>query len=53
MIIEGRRLQMRFVWAYVVLIPIVTFAFAFPLFLAMRERALTSMNNKTDKDTSK
>jgi len=52
MIVEGRRLKMRFLWAYVALIPIAAFAFAFPLFLAMRERALPTLNHTTEKDTT-
>lgn len=39
---ESRRLGMRFGWLYVVLAGITAFAFTFPLFLAMRERALVS-----------
>lgn len=40
MVIESRRLGMRRVWVYVVLIPLVALASALPLFLAMRERTL-------------
>lgn len=39
-IVESRRLGMRFGWLYVVLSGITAFAFTFPLFLAMRERTL-------------
>lgn len=39
-IVESRRLGMRFGWLYVVLSAITAFAFTFPLFLAMRERTL-------------
>jgi len=52
MIVEGRRIRMRFLWAYLALIPIAAFAFAFPLFLAMRERALNTLINTTEKETS-
>jgi len=38
---EARRLGMRHWWAYVVLTFAVAFAFAFPLFLFMRERRLS------------
>ncbi|KQQ10856.1 DUF2834 domain-containing protein [Rathayibacter sp. Leaf296] len=38
---EGRRLGMKRLWVYVLLAPLVALAFAFPLFLAMRERLLT------------
>jgi len=42
MVFESRRLGMRRVWVYIVLIPLVALAFALPLFLAMRERALAA-----------
>lgn len=42
MVVEARRLGMRFVWLYIVGSGITAFAFTFPLFLAMRERALTA-----------
>ena len=38
-IIEGRKLQMKHLWAYIVVSGITAFAFTFPLFLAMREKA--------------
>lgn len=37
---EARRLMMRRWWVYAVLTVVVAFAFAFPLFLLMRERRL-------------
>lgn len=37
---EARRLQMRHWWTYIVLAFLVAIAFAFPLFLFMRERRL-------------
>jgi hypothetical protein len=40
LLVEAKRLSMRRAWAYIVLIPTVAFAFAFPLFLLMRERRL-------------
>ena len=40
MVVEARRLGMRFVWLYIIGSAITAFAFTFPLFLAMRERAL-------------
>lgn len=40
MVREARRLQMKHVWAYIVLTCLVAFAFACPLFLLMRERKL-------------
>jgi hypothetical protein len=39
-IIEARRLGMRLGWLYVVGAGLTAFAFTFPLFLAMRQRAL-------------
>lgn len=47
MVIESRRLGMRRVWIYIILIPLVALAFAFPLFLAMRERCLTTRSTAT------
>ena len=41
-IVEARRLGMKRGWLYVVLSGLTAFAFTFPLFLAMRERALTA-----------
>jgi hypothetical protein len=40
---EARRLGMRRWWLYAVLTVTVAFAFAFPLFLCMRERRLEQM----------
>lgn len=40
-IIEARRIGMRFGWLYVVASGLTAFAFTFPLFLAMRQRHLT------------
>ncbi len=42
-IIEGRRLGMRFAWVYIVLSGVTAFAFTFPLFLAMRQRRLSAL----------
>lgn len=39
-IVEARRIGMRFGWLYVVLAGVTAFAFTFPLFLAMRQRHL-------------
>lgn len=41
-LVEGRRLGMRFAWVYVVLSGLTAFAFTFPLFLAMCQRRLTA-----------
>jgi Terpene cyclase DEP1 len=40
MIVEARRLKMRFVWAYLVYGTLIAFASALPLFLFMREGVL-------------
>jgi hypothetical protein len=42
-LIEARRLGMRFGWLYVVLSALTAFAFTFPLFLAMRQRRMTAL----------
>jgi len=42
MIVEGRRLRMKRVWLFVLAAPFIALAFAFPLFLAFRERALVA-----------
>ncbi|MDT7580502.1 MAG: hypothetical protein QOK35_1766 [Pseudonocardiales bacterium] len=42
MITEGRRLGMRAPWLYVVFGAVIAFAFTFPLFLLLRERALNA-----------
>ena len=46
MIFEAQRLGMKRVWLYIVLSGITAFAFTFPLFLAMRERKLSTLNNE-------
>ena len=45
MIFEGRRRGMKRVWLYIVLSGVTAFAFTFPIFLAMRERRLSSIDN--------
>jgi hypothetical protein len=42
MVAESRRLGIRGLWLYLVLIPVVALAFAFPLFLCARERRLSA-----------
>lgn len=42
-IVEARRLGMRFGWLYVVGAGLTAFAFTFPLFLALRQRRLTEL----------
>lgn len=41
-VVESRRLGMKRAWLYIVLSGLTAFAFTFPLWLAMRERALTA-----------
>jgi hypothetical protein len=47
-IVEARRIGMRFAWIYVVLSGLTAFAFTFPLFLAMRQRHLTARIHSAD-----
>ncbi|GAA4357498.1 DUF2834 domain-containing protein [Microbacterium rhizosphaerae] len=42
-IVEARRLGMRFGWLYVVGAALTAFAFTFPLFLAMRQQRTTEL----------
>ncbi len=42
-IVEARRIGMKRGWLYVVVSGVTAFAFAFPLFLAMRQRHLTRL----------
>ena len=42
-IVEARRLRMRFGWLYVAGAALTAFAFTFPLFLAMRQRRMTEL----------
>lgn len=46
MFVEGRRLKMRNLWAYVVVTFLIAFAFACPFFLFMRERKLRQLRNE-------
>lgn len=48
MVTEGRRLGMRAPWLYVVFGAVLAFAFTFPLFLLLRERALNARGANTD-----
>ena len=45
-LVEARRLGMKRGWLYVALSGVTAFAFTFPLFLAMRERALETARTK-------
>jgi hypothetical protein len=45
-VIEARRLGMKRAWLHVVLSGLTAFAFTFPLFLAMRERALRARESQ-------
>lgn len=42
---EARRLRMRHWWAYIVLALTVAMAFAFPLFLLMRDRQIAALGH--------
>ncbi|MET0829041.1 MAG: DUF2834 domain-containing protein [Microbacterium sp.] len=46
-LVEARRLRMRFGWLYVLGAGLTAFAFTFPLFLAMRQRRLTRLARAT------
>lgn len=48
---EAKRLGMRFFWLYIVLAFSVAYAFAFPLFLFMRQGKLESMNEPSNPET--
>jgi hypothetical protein len=47
MIFEGIRLQMKRVWLYVFLTFFIAYAFAFPLFLFIRERHLKTKDKES------
>ena len=51
-VLEGRRLGMRYLWAYILASGVTAFAFTFPLFLAMRERALATHLTDAAQDAS-
>lgn len=51
-VVESRRLGMRFAPVYIVASAVVAFAFAFPLFLAMRERRLTAARSEESGERS-
>lgn len=42
-VVEARRLGMRFAWLYIAGSALTAFAFTFPLFLAMRQRRMTQL----------
>ncbi|WP_353829318.1 DUF2834 domain-containing protein [Agromyces sp. SYSU T0242] len=46
-VVESRRLGMRFAWLYIVGSALTAFAFTFPLWLAMRERRLVALRAGT------
>lgn len=45
-VVEGRRLGIRFWWLYIVLSGVTAIAFTFPLFLAVRERRLAGLRGQ-------
>ncbi|GAA2031414.1 DUF2834 domain-containing protein [Agromyces tropicus] len=47
-VVESRRLGMRFAWLYLVGSAVTAFAFTFPLWLAMRERRLAALRAAGD-----
>ncbi len=47
-VIEGRRLGMKHLWAYIVFSGLTAIAFTFPLFLANRERRLQQLAEQAD-----
>lgn len=51
MVVEGRRLQVRFVWAYVILSVLVAVAVMFPLFLLARQIRLSQTAGSTLRPT--
>jgi hypothetical protein len=51
-LLEGRRLGMRYLWAYILASGVTAFAFTFPLFLAMRERALATRRSEPGQDAN-
>ncbi|MFL6154583.1 MAG: DUF2834 domain-containing protein [Marmoricola sp.] len=46
MVVEGRRIQMRWLWVYVVLVFTVAVSVAFPLFLIGRTRTLAAARDR-------
>ncbi len=48
MITEAKRVGVKRVWLYLALSGVTAMAFTFPLFLAMRERALAARNTTTN-----
>ena len=42
-VLESRRLGIRFAWLYIIASGVTAFAFTFPLFLCVRERRLVAM----------
>ena len=47
MVVESRRLGIRYVWGYIVVATVIGISFAVPLFLAMREKQLAANNGNT------
>lgn len=43
--VEGRRLRIRYYWAYILVAFITAISFTFPLFLIARQRALSRQRN--------
>lgn len=51
-VIEGRRLGMKHLWAYIVFSGLTAIAFTFPLFLANRERRLQQLATEKAEPTA-
>jgi hypothetical protein len=51
-VVESRRLGMRFALVYIIAAAVIAFAFAFPLFLAMRERHLAAARSEVPDERS-
>ncbi len=50
MVIEGRRLEIRYVWLYIVLSALVAISVTFPLFLLVRH--ITIVNQQSSQKNS-
>ena len=48
-VIEGRRLKMRFLWVYIAAAFVTAFAFVFPLFLGLRSLRLAKLERSGGK----
>ena len=51
MVIEGRRLEIRFLWLYLLLSPLIAISFSFPLFLLARHLKLVKIKADVESAT--